>query len=73
MTKQMYFLILAAVMLVLIPIVPNMLRLRVAIFRKFHWTWLADLHERNMGAFVMAVRIILLAMAVLLVVIALRY
>ena len=70
MAKESYYLIVAAVLLALIAFVPQLLRFRISILRKFRWTWLADLHERNFIGFVMAVRIIILAIAVVLVVLA---
>jgi hypothetical protein len=53
---------------VLIPIVPHVLRIRIALLRKIRWTWLADLHERKFGGFVAAIRLVMLAIAILLLV-----
>ena len=68
MTKQAYYLIVAAILLVLIPLVPQLLRIRIALLRKIRWTWLADLNERNFGGFVIASRIIMLVIAAVLAV-----
>jgi hypothetical protein len=67
MDKQSYYLIIAAILFVLIPLVPHMLRLRIKVLRWLHWNWLADRHERHLGGLVTAVRIIFLAIAVYLV------
>ncbi len=70
MEKQTYYLIVAAILFVLIPLVPQMMRLRISVLRWLRWTWLADRHERHIEGLVTAVRIILLALAVYLVVLA---
>ncbi len=67
MEKQTYYLILAAILFALVPFVPQMLRVRVAMLRWLRWNWLADRHERHIGGLTMAARIILLALAAYLV------
>jgi hypothetical protein len=58
---------LAVLMGLLIPLVPRMLQLRVAVLRKFHWNWFADFHERHMAGLIWFVRAILLVLALLLI------
>jgi hypothetical protein len=68
MNEEIYYLILAALMLALIPIVPQMIRLRIAVLRVLHWNWLADVHEKDFGGWVAVVRIIMAAIALVMIV-----
>lgn len=70
MQAQTYYIIAAVIMLGLIPLVPKMMNFRILVFRKLHLNWLANLHENHFRGFVIAVRIILAAMAVLLLLLA---
>lgn len=63
MNNQVLFFILAGVMLLLLPLVPRMMTLRIRILRFLHLRWLADLHEKYFDGLTIAVRVILVAMA----------
>ena len=52
--------------IVLIPLVPNLLRLRISFFRRVHWDWAADVHEKYFVGLVSGVRIGLFLVAVVL-------
>ena len=66
MDKQILYFVLAGVMLLLLPLVPKMVTLRIKILRFLHLRWLADLHEKYFRGLTIALRVILAAMAGLL-------
>lgn len=70
MQAQTYYLIGALIMLVLIPLVPKMMRFRILVFRKLHWMWLADMHEKYFKGLVIAVRIIIATIGIILLLLA---
>ena len=63
----------AVIAFVLVPFVPAIMRLRIRVLRCIHWRWLADLHQNHFVGFVLAARIILVAVGVVLLVIGLRW
>ncbi|MFQ5606742.1 MAG: hypothetical protein ACE5GA_02255 [Candidatus Zixiibacteriota bacterium] len=68
-----YYLILAvALVAVLFYFVPQLLRVRIAVLRKLHLIWFAELHEKHFSGWVVAIRIVLAASAVALLYFALR-
>lgn len=53
----------AMLALVLIPVVPKMVRLRIRFFRCIHWDWQADVLEEHFERWVFFFRIALLGVA----------
>lgn len=66
MPKNIVFIIVAAIIAALIPIVPYMLRVRIWVLRKIQLVWFADLHDNHFEGFVLAVRIILATLVIFL-------
>ncbi|SVA94343.1 uncharacterized protein METZ01_LOCUS147197 [marine metagenome] len=56
----------AMLALVLIPVVPKMVRLRIRFFRWIHWDWSADVLEEHFERWVFFFRIALLGVATVL-------
>ena len=71
MSDAMIYIGLAVIIVGLIPIVPKMMTLRIKFFRFLHWNWLANLHEKYYNGIVIAVRCILLAIAIVLLILGL--
>jgi hypothetical protein len=67
MTKSYIYYGLAALMGVLVPLVPRMLQLRILVLRKLHLNWFAEFHERHMQGLIWFIRAILVALALLLI------
>jgi hypothetical protein len=67
MSKPYIFFGLAVIMGLLIPLVPRMIQVRIAVLRKLHLNWLADFHERHLEGLTWFVRALLAILAVLLV------
>ena len=59
MGLRLFFVVIAVIMIVLIPIAPRMIRLRIAVFRKLKWNGLADWHEKNINQLVIVVRVVM--------------
>lgn len=59
MTLSTTYILLAVIAFALIPIVPQIMRLRIRVLRWLHWRWMADLHQNHFVAFVLAARLIL--------------
>ena len=57
---------LAILALILIPVAPTMVRLRLGFFRWIHWTWAVSVIEEHFERWVLFVRIVLLGLAVVL-------
>ena len=57
---------LAILSLILIPLVPKLLRLRIRFLRWLHWNWAANLLEKHFDGWVFFFRIILFVIAVVL-------
>lgn len=60
--------VIAILSLILIPLVPKLLRLRVRFLRWLHWDWAANLLENRLRGWVLFVRIVLFVAAVVAVV-----
>ncbi len=60
------FTIIAILLLILIPIAPKLVRLRIRILRWLHWNWAANLLENHFQAWVVFFRIILFLLAILM-------
>lgn len=58
--------VLAAFLLLLAPIAPKLLRIRVRILRWLRWNWGADLIENHFAGWVLSIRIVLVAVAAVL-------
>ena len=61
---------LAILLVILIPFVPALLRLRIRFFRWIHWTWAFDVHEKYFDGLVLFARITMFLLAALLLYIA---
>ena len=59
MEVRLFFLVIAVIMIVLIPIAPRMIRLRIAVFRKLKWNSLANFHEKYFDQLVIVVRVVM--------------
>jgi hypothetical protein len=70
MSEQVVYIMLASLMIALIPLVPKMLELRIAVLKWIRWNSMANLHVTHFGGLVTAVRIIMAAMAVTLIILA---
>ena len=60
--------VIAILLLILIPLVPELLRLRVSVLRWLHWDWAANLLENHFRGWVLFARIVLFVVAVVAVV-----
>ena len=72
MGLRLFFIVIAVLLIVLIPIAPRMIRLRIAVFRKLKWNGLADFHEKNIDQLVIVVRVVMALIIALLVFLILR-
>ena len=54
---------LAIVSLILIPLAPKLVRLRIRFLRWLHWNWAVNLLEKYFDRWVLVVRVILLVIA----------
>ena len=54
---------LASLSLILVPLAPALLRLRLRFFRWLRWNWAANLLEKYFGRWVLLARILLLVIA----------
>jgi len=61
--ERLYYAIVAAIMIVLLPIVPKMVRVRIAVLRWLRWKWMADLHEKGFNPIVAVVRVVMACIA----------
>ncbi|MDX9858746.1 MAG: hypothetical protein RBT76_13225 [candidate division Zixibacteria bacterium] len=59
MTKATYLTIVGLLILALVPVVPNILNLRIRVLRFLRWNSLADWHERHVAGLIVGVRITL--------------
>jgi hypothetical protein len=57
---------LATLLLILIPFVPRLLRLRIRILRWLKWNWAAELLQRRFDVFVVVFRVVLFIIAIML-------
>lgn len=63
MSKSLILVILAAIMLILVPIIPKMISLRISILRWLKLNRLADWHQRYSKGIAVFVRVILIVLA----------
>ncbi|MFH1372361.1 MAG: hypothetical protein ABII79_00980 [bacterium] len=68
MSEHVYYIIVAAILAGLIPLVPRMICLRIRVLRWLRWTGIADWHQRNFKPLVIIVRVIMLTIAVVMLV-----
>lgn len=68
MSERIYYLAVAIIMIVCLPLVPNLLRLRIIILRWLRLKWFADFHARHFDRFVLVVRIIMVPIIIFLIV-----
>ena len=57
---------LAILSLILIPLAPNLVRLRIRFLKWIHWNWAVNLLERHFQGWVLFFRIILFVIAAML-------
>ena len=57
---------LAILALILIPVAPKLVRLRIRFFKWIHWTWAVRVLEEHFERWVLVIRIVLLVLAVAL-------
>lgn len=58
-----WLLVIAIVLLILIPFMPKLLRLRIRVLRWFHWNWAANLLENHFQTWVLIFRIVVIVAA----------
>lgn len=68
MTEQSVFIILAVVSALLIPFVPKVVTFRIKVLRFLRLVGFADWHERNFRAVVIALRSMLVVLAIALLI-----
>ncbi len=57
---------LAVLLLILIPLAPKLIRLRIRILRWLHWNWAANLLEKHFDGWVWFLRVFLFVIAAML-------
>ncbi len=57
---------LAILPLILIPLAPKLVRLRIRFFRWIHWNWAVNLLEKHFDGWVLIFRIVLFVIAAML-------
>jgi len=67
MAVTIYYFVAGAIVLGLIPLVPQLVRLRIRALRFIHWQRLANWHERNFDVLVVAVRIIMAVIGIIVI------
>jgi len=70
MGEHVYYILVAAILVAMLPLVPKMIALRTRVLYALHLKSLACWHERNSGTLVVVVRLILATIAAVLVVLA---
>ena len=58
--------VIAILLLLLVPFAPQLVRLRIRVFRWLHWNWAANLLESHFPAWVRLIRIALFVIAAVL-------
>jgi len=61
-----FLLAFAVLLLILIPLAPRLMRLRIRILRWLHWDWAVNLLEKHFDVWVWMLRIVLFVIAVVL-------
>lgn len=67
MGLRVFFIGIAVIIVVLIPIAPKIIRLRIAVFRKLRWNGLANFHEKYFDLLVTVVRVVMSLIIVVLI------
>jgi hypothetical protein len=70
MEELLLFLLIAVIMIILIPVFPQMIRFRIKVLRILKWNSLADFHERNFAQIVIIARIVIVLIIIFLMVLA---
>lgn len=68
MSDVLITLIVAAIVLILIPLTPHLMHLRIRMLRALHWDSMAGWHERHFRGLVLGARIAMVIVFLLLVV-----
>ena len=68
MEERLLFLLIAAIMIILIPLTPLMIQLRIKVLRMLKWKGIEDFHRRHFGQIVMIVRTIIIIIILFLIV-----
>jgi len=63
MDKQIIYAVIAAILVILIPIVPKMVQLRIAVLRWLKLKKMADIHDRLFDGSVLVVRIVMFCLS----------
>jgi len=66
MEERLFFLLIAVTMIILIPLVPRMMQIRIKVFRMLKWRAIADFHGRHFGQIVTIVRTIIVIIIIYL-------
>lgn len=72
MDERVFFVVLAALTIILMPLVPSMVQLRIKFLSLLGFRRFATFHENAFGAIVTTVRGVLLVMCVLLLILAFK-
>lgn len=70
MAEHVYYIVVATILVAMLPLVPRMIALRTRVLHALRLRSLAGWHDRNASTLVVVVRLILAAIAVVLVVLA---
>ena len=70
MEEFLLFLLITAIMIILIPVSPRMIRFRIKVLRILKWNSLADFHERHFAQIVTIARTVIVLIVILLMVLA---
>ena len=66
MEELLLFLLIAVIMIILIPVFPQMIRFRIKILRILRWNSLADFHERHFAQIVSIARTVIVLIVIYL-------
>lgn len=70
MTEQAWYVILAALIAATIPLVPKMVKLRIAVLRKLHLNALANWHEKYADGIAIWARLVMAGVVIVLLALA---
>lgn len=71
MTNQAYYIIAALILAALFPFVPRLIQIRIRLLRWMRINWLADFHQRHLVGIIRAIRVMIAAIAIVLIILAL--
>ena len=66
MALRLFYIVIVVILVVLFPIAPKMIRLRIAVYRKLNWNGLANFHEKYFDQIVIIARVVMALIAALL-------